>query len=142
MEKIEYKLFSHISINRRGQPLTSHKFFVDSIATTTTSDLNVHAELDTSVYPTGVKIPDPDMVELESSGTLARHEWHPEWNYTFKKPTHQPNDQWALTSNIRLFHKPPRRIPHLHACGQPRAAAPARAPKKCSETDFIPLLEV
>ena len=84
--KIEHKLFSHISMNWRGRPLTSHEVIVNSIAaTTTTTGLKVHAELDTGEYPTGVKIPDKEMVSLESSGTLRRHEWHPEWNYTFKK---------------------------------------------------------
>ncbi|WP_125610137.1 ISAzo13 family transposase, partial [Specibacter cremeus] len=81
--KIEHKLFSHISMNWRGRPLTSHEVIVNSIAaTTTTTGLRVHAELDTNVYPTGVKIPDKDMAELASSGTLTRHKWHPEWNYT------------------------------------------------------------
>ena len=85
--KIEHKLFSHISMNWRGRPLTSHEVIVNSIAATTTkTGLTVHAELDTGEYPTGVKIPDKEMASLESSGTLNRHEWHPEWNYTFKKP--------------------------------------------------------
>ncbi|MGY4543399.1 hypothetical protein ACVWY0_003339 [Arthrobacter sp. UYNi723] len=84
--QIEHKLFSHISMNWRGRPLTSHEVIVNSIAATTTkTGLTVHAELDTSIYPTGVKIPDQEMASLESSGTLTRHDWHPEWNYTLKK---------------------------------------------------------
>ena len=84
--KIEHKLFSHISMNWRGRPLTSHEVIVNSIAATTTkTGLTVHAELDTGIYPTGVKIPDQEMASLESSGTLTRHDWHPEWNYTLKK---------------------------------------------------------
>ena len=84
--KIEHKLFSHISMNWRSRPLTSHEVIVNSIAATTTkTGLTVHAELDTGIYPTGVKIPDQEMASLESSGTLTRHDWHPEWNYTLKK---------------------------------------------------------
>ena len=57
--KIEHRLFSHISMNWRGRPLTSHDVIVASIAATTTrTGLSVHAELDTTTYPTGVKIPD------------------------------------------------------------------------------------
>ena len=83
--KIEHKLFSHISMNWRGRPLSNHEVIVNSIAaTTTTTGLTVHAELDTAEYPTGVKIPDHEMASLETSGTLNRHEWHPEWNYTLK----------------------------------------------------------
>ncbi|MEC5182373.1 hypothetical protein RCH07_003749 [Arthrobacter sp. CG_A4] len=54
-------------------------------ATTTKTGLRVRAELDTGIYPTGVKVPDKETVELEDSGTLTRHEWHPKWNYTLKK---------------------------------------------------------
>ena len=61
--KIEHRLFSHISMNWRGRPLTSHDVMVQSIAATTTrTGLTVHAELDTSTYPTGVKIPDAETV--------------------------------------------------------------------------------
>ncbi len=82
--KIEHKLFSHISINC-GRPLSSHEVIVNSIAATTTkTGLTVRAELDTEQYPTGVKIPDNEMTSLETSGTLNRHDWHPEWNYTLK----------------------------------------------------------
>ena len=57
--KIEHRLFSHISMNWRGRPLTSHEVIVQTIAATTTSTgLTVHAELDEATYPTGVKIPD------------------------------------------------------------------------------------
>jgi hypothetical protein len=83
--KIEHRLFSHISMNWRGRPLTSHQVIVNSIAATTTkTGLTVHAELDTTEYPTGVKVPDHQIAALESNRILNRHEWHPEWNYTFK----------------------------------------------------------
>jgi hypothetical protein len=81
--KIEHRLFSHISMNWRGRPLTSHDVIVQSIATTTTrTGLTVHAELDTSSYPTGVRIPDTEIKSLHQTGALNRHDWHPEWNYT------------------------------------------------------------
>ena len=86
--KIEHRLFSHISMNWRGRPLTSHDVIVQSIAATTTrSGLTVHAELDTNEYATGIKIPDHEMKDLETSGALTRHDWHGEWNYTLT-PTH------------------------------------------------------
>jgi transposase len=86
--KIEHRLFSHISMNWRGRPLTSHEVIVQTIAATTTrAGLSVHAELDTSDYPTGLTIPDSTMKALSESGTLTRHEWHPEWNYSLKPAT-------------------------------------------------------
>lgn len=86
--KIEHRLFSHISMNWRGRPLTSHEVIVQTIAATTTrTGLRVHAELDTNSYPTGLTIPDSRMKALSESGTLTRHEWHPDWNYTVKTPT-------------------------------------------------------
>ena len=87
--KIEHRLFSHISMNWRGRPLTSHDVIVASIAATTTrTGLSVHAELDTTAYPTGVKIPDAQMKALDDTGTLRRHDWHPEGNYTLT-PSHE-----------------------------------------------------
>ena len=86
--KIEHRLFSHISMNWRGRPLTSHEVIVNTIAATTTKGgLRVHAELDANEYPLGVKIPDKQMKALETDGILTRHDWHPEWNYTLH-PTH------------------------------------------------------
>jgi hypothetical protein len=81
--KIEHRLFSHISMNWRGRPLTSHEVIVNAIAATTTrTGLTVHAELDPGTYPKGTKIPDREMKALETTGTLVRHTWHGEWNYT------------------------------------------------------------
>lgn len=86
--KIEHRLFSHISMNWRGRPLTSHEVIVATIAATTTSTgLSVHAELDPASYPVGVKIPDQQMKTLETNGILTRHHFHPEWNYSLN-PTH------------------------------------------------------
>jgi transposase len=76
--KIEHRLFSHITMNWRGRPLTSHEVIVQSIAATTTrTGLRVMAELDTNVYPTGVQIGDAEMAALP----LTRHAFHGDWNY-------------------------------------------------------------
>jgi hypothetical protein len=80
--KIEHRLFSHISMNCRGRPLTSHEVIVETIAATTTrTGLTVTAELDTGSYPKGIKISDRQMKDLERQG-LQRHDFHGEWNYT------------------------------------------------------------
>ena len=77
--KIEHRLFSHITLNWRGRPLTSHEVIVQTIAATTTrTGLRVQAELDTNTYATGVKIGDRQLDALP----LARHDWHGDWNYT------------------------------------------------------------
>jgi Rhodopirellula transposase DDE domain len=81
--KVEHRLFSHIWMNWRGRPLTSHEVIVETIASTTTNTgLTVHAELDRATYPTGVKIPDQEMKDLETKRILTRHDFHGEWNYT------------------------------------------------------------
>jgi len=86
--KIEHRLFSHISMNWRGRPLTSHEVIVNTIAATTTSTgLTVRAELDDADYPTGVKIPNNEMKALETNGILTRHDFHGEWNYTLTPGT-------------------------------------------------------
>jgi len=84
--KIEHRLFSHISMNWRGRPLTSHEVVVDLIsATTTRTGLQVHAELDPGVYQTKIKIGDEQMAAI----ALDRHDFHGEWNYTLRpQPRH------------------------------------------------------
>ena len=77
--KIEHRLFSHISMNWRGRPLTSHEVVVDLIAgTTTRTGLKVRAELDRASYPKGVAV----TAEQLAAVPLQRHEWHGDWNYT------------------------------------------------------------
>jgi transposase len=77
--KIEHRLFAHITMNWRGRPLTSHEVIVAAISSTTTgTGLRVHAELDTGIYPTGVRITGEQMAALP----LRRHDWHGDWNYT------------------------------------------------------------
>lgn len=80
--KIEHRLFSHISSNWRGETLTSHEVVVNLIAATTTrTGLTVHAELDHGEYPKGIKVSDKQIRELEARA-ITRHDWHGEWNYT------------------------------------------------------------
>lgn len=77
--KIEHRLFSHISTNWRGRPLVSHQVIVELIAATQTrSGLKVRAELDRGSYPLGVKVSDRELTAVP----LRRHDWHGEWNYT------------------------------------------------------------
>ena len=79
--KIEHRLFSHITMNWRGRPLASHEVIVNSIAATTTrAGLTVHAELDPGSYPTGTEVSDEQMAAIP----LARHRFHGDWNYTLR----------------------------------------------------------
>ena len=76
--KIEHRLFSFISKNWRGKPLTSLKVIVSLIAgTTTRKGLKVHAEVDDRPYPAGIKVADAEMAQIR----LRRDEFHGEWNY-------------------------------------------------------------
>jgi len=80
--KIEHRLFSHISMNWRAQPLISHEVSVELIGSTTTqSGLRVEAQLDTNVYPTKIQVSDEEMAAL----SITPHDFHGEWNYTVKR---------------------------------------------------------
>ena len=77
--KIEHRLFCHITQNWRGKPLTSRETVVELIAATTTkTGLTVRCELDTRSYPKGIKVSDAEMAALN----IQRDTFHPEWNYT------------------------------------------------------------
>ncbi len=77
--KIEHRLFSAISMNWRGRPLTSYEVMVELIGSTTTrTGLKVHAEHDTGSYPKGVEVTDEELDAVP----LKRHKFHGEWNYT------------------------------------------------------------
>lgn len=77
--KIEHRLFAHISMNWRGRPLTSHEVIVELIgATTTRTGLQVQAELDVGSYPTKIKVSDQEMATVQ----ITPHSFHGEWNYT------------------------------------------------------------
>ena len=77
--KIEHQMFSHITKNWRGRPLTSHEVIVNLIANTTTdAGLKIQAALDSNGYPIGVKVSDKEMKTIK----LKKHSFHGEWNYT------------------------------------------------------------
>ena len=77
--KIEHRLFCHITQAWRGRPLVSRETVVELIAaTTTTTGLTVRCELDTRSYPKGIKVSDAEMDTLN----IVRNTFHPEWNYT------------------------------------------------------------
>jgi Rhodopirellula transposase DDE domain len=81
--KIEHRMFSFITMNWRGKPLTTYRTVVELIAATTTrTGLKIQADLDTGYYPTGVKITDKELQAVP----LQPHEWHPDWNYTIVPP--------------------------------------------------------
>jgi hypothetical protein len=89
--KIEHRLFSQITMNWRGRPLTSHEVVVQSIAATTTrTGLWVRAVLDHNTYPTGIRISDQDMRAFERQH-VTRHDYHADWNYDLR-PTADPDE--------------------------------------------------
>jgi hypothetical protein len=79
--RIEHRLFAHITMNWRGRPLTSHEVIIELIgATTTRAGLTVHAEADTNNYPRKIKITDAEMTEVRRQ--IKPDSFHGEWNYT------------------------------------------------------------
>jgi transposase len=77
--KIEHRLFCHITENWRGRPLISRMVVVELIASTRTArGLAVHAELDEATYETGKQVTDEEM----SSLAIERCDFHGEWNYS------------------------------------------------------------
>lgn len=79
--KIEHRLFCHISMNWRGRPLTNLKTIINLISSTKTrTGLRVYAMVDKNIYQTGIKISDKEMNQIN----LHRHQFHGEWNYTIK----------------------------------------------------------
>ena len=76
--KIEHRMFSHITENWRGRPLVSHEVIVNLIAgTRTRAGLRIRAELDEGKYPTGIKVPDAQLNALN----LKQSDFHGDWNY-------------------------------------------------------------
>ena len=89
--KIEHRMFSQITLNWRGRPLTTIETIVNLIANTTTSaGLTIQAALDNRTYAKGISITDHEMAELQ----LAPANFHGEWNYTItsrKSPVIETN---------------------------------------------------
>ena len=79
--KVEHRLFSFISQNWRGEPLTDYETVVNLIAqTTTTTGLKVSCQLDRRRYPTGGKISDEEWEKIN----LHRDDFHGDWNYEIR----------------------------------------------------------
>ena len=83
--KIEHRLFCHVTQNWRGKPLVSHDLIVKLIGSTTTqAGLKVRAALDTSRYESGIKVTDKELEAVR----IERDEFHGEWNYSIS-PNHR-----------------------------------------------------
>jgi len=79
--KIEHRLFSHISMNWRGRPLVSHEVIVNLIGRTTTqTGLKVKAKLDKRKYPISLKVSDEEMKKIK----LKPHAFLGKWNYSIR----------------------------------------------------------
>lgn len=77
--RIEHRMFSFITINWRGRPLTSLRTIIELIsATATTTGLTIQAAHDPEWYPKGVKISNAELAAVP----LTPHDFHGEWNYT------------------------------------------------------------
>src|SRR5690606_20170402 len=77
--KIEHRMFCHITENWRGRPLIDHQTVVQLIGgVRTTTGLRVRAKLDLREYPTGIKISKAEMKTL----AISHSEFHGDWNYT------------------------------------------------------------
>ena len=80
--KIEHRLFSFISINWKGQPLTDYETVVNLIAATKTeTGLTVTSQLDKQIYIKGIQITKEQMSELN----ITKNSFHGEWNYSINK---------------------------------------------------------
>jgi hypothetical protein len=79
--KIEHRMFCHITQNWRGKPLVSHDIIINLIASTATkTGLKIRAELDRGSYPTGVAVADEELASVN----LKRANFHGEWNYAIR----------------------------------------------------------
>lgn len=79
--KIEHRLFNHITMNWRGRPLTTLEAVVALVASTSTqTGLHVRAAQNRKSYPTGIKVTDDDYRHIH----LVRDSFHGEWNYSIE----------------------------------------------------------
>lgn len=77
--KIEHRMFCHITENWRGKPLVSRAVIVNLIGgTKTRTGLTIKAELDENAYPTGIKVSDEALAAIR----LKKDKFHGDWNYT------------------------------------------------------------
>jgi Rhodopirellula transposase DDE domain len=77
--KIEHRMFCHITKNWRGKPLSSRAVVVNLIGNTKTREgLRIRAELDANIYPTGIEVSDEELAAVH----IVRDSFHGDWNYT------------------------------------------------------------
>lgn len=108
--KIEHRLFSHITMNWRGRPLTSHEVVLNTIAATTTrTGLRVEAALDHGSYPTGIAVSRDQLQALP----ITAHADHGQWNYSID-PT------GGATPAPRSDERAAARAQTLHMLADPR----------------------
>src|SRR6202044_2170179 len=142
--KIEHRLFSCITHNWRGRPLTSHEVIVNTIAATTTrTGLRVRATLDTGLYPLEVQVSDAQMAALP----LARHPWHGDWNYTLlpypPAPPPPPAPPAPTPPHPRRATTPPPPPELPRARGGPPTRKPGGGPPPAlplAEKTLIPII--
>jgi transposase len=83
--KIEHRMFCHITNNWRGRPLLSREVVVNLIGSTTTeTGLQIRSQLDTNSYEAGMKVTDDELASL----VIERDEFHGEWNYRLRPRRH------------------------------------------------------
>jgi hypothetical protein len=79
--KIEHRMFCHITQNWRGRPLVDHEVVVNLIGSTTTeTGLEIRAELDGRTYAIGREVTKHQMDSL----SIRREKFHGDWNYTIR----------------------------------------------------------
>ena len=77
--KIEHRMFCHITENWRGKPLVSRAVIINLIGSTKTrAGLTIKAELDENAYPTGIKVSDEALAAVR----MKKDKFHGDWNYT------------------------------------------------------------
>jgi len=92
MDKIEHRMFCHITANWRGRPLTSYQVVLETIAATTTAaGLKIGAELDTGDYPLGATVTTAEFQALP----ITPDAFHGNWNYTLAWDLPSPSEEPA-----------------------------------------------
>ena len=138
--QIEHRLFCQITLAWRGRPLTSYDVIINTIgAVRTRTGLTATAVLDENTYPTGIKISDEQVKDIEDR-CLTRHAFHGEWNYALlpvprpapapqPAPGRRPGPPGPARPGRSRDHRPaargprrPRRQPGNPAGRRPRAA--------------------
>jgi transposase len=85
--KIEHRMFCHITNNWRGRPLISRQVVVNLIGSTTSkAGLRIRSELDESTYAPGIKVSDEELATL----AIERDDFHGEWNYRIRPRERHP----------------------------------------------------